>query len=180
MDWLDYWDRFQWDNERDFRNVTKIQHPFPMYSLWYYTSLPSRLSPYPYLTSRNNLGISENLTLFPVTLTLHPYLSQQSRILTIIRGLKRPIFPSSLNVIVQLGNDDSVGDCLGETKLQLSKLSIHIVNKMVGKHTAYFQSFTIFLSFVMAFSNSCSCFLLCSERKFFHSGSCSTASSGDN
>ncbi len=24
MDWLDYWDRFQWDNERDFRFVTKI------------------------------------------------------------------------------------------------------------------------------------------------------------
>jgi hypothetical protein len=51
-------------------------------------------------------------------LCVPPYLSQKSRTLTIIRGLKWPIFHNCPIVIVQLPNDDPVGDFRLVTKIQ--------------------------------------------------------------
>ena len=48
----------------------------------------------------------------------YPYLSQESRIIAIIKGLKWPIFRNIQAVIVQLPNDDSVEEFHFVTKIQ--------------------------------------------------------------
>jgi hypothetical protein len=47
----------------------------------------------------------------------YPYLSQKSRTLSIIKGLKQTIFHNSLNEILQLSNDDPVEDLRFVTKI---------------------------------------------------------------
>jgi hypothetical protein len=71
------------------------------------------------------------LTFFPFTLP-YPYLSTKSRINEKIRGLRLPIFRNSPTVIVQLANEDPVGDFRFVTKIQHSFQNVTGIHSVVS------------------------------------------------